>query len=218
MVGEMFECTDMQITGLLCSRLCHELAGPIGAINNGIEMIEEFDDSMLPDALPLIGASAKLVAARLSFYRMAYGAAGTQAVASVEDIMELANPYFSEGRIELFWPAESVDSPVFEDGWGRLFLNLLPLAADTLPRGGTLSTLIEDDSQGIRFFVIAEGEAPRIPDECDHAMSDGVRLEELTPRSVHAYFVSRLSNNLKSTIDVKSSTAGRIEFSVRLAR
>ena len=72
----MLDFVDLRISELLSSRLCRELASPVGAINNGIEMIEEFDDSMLPDALPLIGSSAKMVAARLSFYRMPYGAAG----------------------------------------------------------------------------------------------------------------------------------------------
>ena len=80
----------------------------MGAINNGIEMIEEFDESMLPDALPLIGSSAKLVASRLSFYRMAYGAAGNQSIASFADLKDLANAYFDEGRTTLSW----LDDPV----------------------------------------------------------------------------------------------------------
>ncbi|MDD9929471.1 MAG: hypothetical protein OXR03_26890 [Rhodospirillaceae bacterium] len=94
----MLDFVDLRISELLSSRLCHELASPVGAINNGIEMIEEFDESMLPDALPLIGSSAKMVAARLAFYRMAYGAAGNQSIASFEDLVALADAYFDEGR------------------------------------------------------------------------------------------------------------------------
>ena len=83
----------------------------MGAINNGIEMIEEFDESMLPDALPLIGSSAKMVAARLAFYRMAYGGAGIQSLASFSEIKDLANAYFTEGRTVLSWP----DSPILPE-------------------------------------------------------------------------------------------------------
>ncbi len=214
----MIDSIDMRLTGLLCSRLCHELAGPVGAINNGIEMIEEFDDSMLPDALPLIGSSAKLVAARISFYRMAYGAAGTLAIMSLEDIKELAIPYFAESRIDLVWPAMDVSIPEFENGWGRLVLNLLPLAADTLPRGGTLSTSIEAQSAGIRIIVNAEGEAPRIADESCTALSKSASIDDLTPRSVHAYFVACLSENLQSSVDVDVNDSGRIQIAVTVPR
>jgi histidine phosphotransferase ChpT len=214
----MLDFVDIRITEMLCSRLCHELASPVGAINNGIEMIEEFDDSMLPEALPLIGSSAKLVAARLAFYRMAYGGAGAQAVASLADLKELANPYFAESRISVSWPGDGVVAPVFENGWGRLILNLLPLAADTLPRGGTLSVLFENEPTGIRAAMVAEGEGPRIKDECAQAMLPNACIGSLTPRSVHAYFVSRLSANLNSTVEIDEDVAGRVQFSVRLTR
>ena len=213
----MLEFVDMQIAELLCSRLCHELASPIGAVNNGIEMIEEFDGSMLQDALPLIGSSAKMAAARLNFYRMAYGTAGTQSIASLNDLKELAGSYFAEGRTGLSWPADSLE-PALEDGWGKLLLNILSLAADTLPRGGVLSVAFDEDSSAARITVAAEGEGARISEECRLAMSPDVSLDSLTPRSVHAYFVARLSERLLIGIDIGEEITGRIAFTVRLTR
>ena len=206
----MTDFPDLRITELLSSRLCHELASPVGAINNGIEMIEEFDESMLPDALPLIGSSAKMVSARLSFYRMAYGAAGTQSIASFADLVALADDYFADGRTALTWP-ETV--PDLENGWGKLLLNLLPLAADTLPRGGTLKVSVAGDASSLVMRVDAEGEGARLSDECRAAMAPEASLDDLTPRSVHAYFVARLARRLSLGIDIEACGPDAIGFS-----
>lgn len=213
----MIDFVDMRITELLCSRLCHELASPIGAINNGIEMIEEFDESMLPDALPLIGSSAKLVAARLSFYRMAYGSAGATSITSFGDMKHLADSYFEEARTRLVWP-DSPIAPEFEDGWAKLLLNLLPLSADTLPRGGALEISFDEAVDGMRIAVTAVGETPRISDECRAAMAEDASKDGLTPRSVHAFFVCRLVEQLQSSLDVEEAADGQIAFSVQLKR
>ena len=212
----MSEFVDMRLTELLCSRLCHELASPVGAINNGIEMIEEFDDSMLSDALPLIGSSAKFVAARLSFYRMAYGAAGTHSLGSFADVKELVEAYFADSRTKISWPTDAT-IPELREGWGKLLLNLLSLAADTLPRGGVISVAFHDEADGHRLIVAAEGEGARISKECGEAMVPDVPLASLTPRSVHAYFVCRLSDRFGAGLCADDDASGRIVFTVRLA-
>lgn len=213
----MADFTDLRITELLSARLCHELASPVGAINNGIEMIEEFDDSMLPDALPLIGSSAKLVAARLTFYRMAYGSAGNQSIASFADVMDLANAYFEEGRTTLSWPENPV-VPEMDDGWAKLLLNLLPLAAETLPRGGGLTVSFDDEATALRMIVSAQGVSSRVSEECGRALVPGVSLDELTPRSIHAYFVTRLASRLETSIEIDDTVDDQILFSVRMSR
>lgn len=213
----MQDFVDIRITELLCSRLCHELASPVGAINNGIEMVEEFDDSMIDEAMPLIGNSARMVASRLAFYRMAYGAAGNRSIASVAELIELADAYFAEGRTRLAWPTDPI-APELEDGWAKLLLNMLPLAADTLPRGGELAVSYHEETPGFRISVAASGVGARISDECDQAMKEGGSLDDLTPRSVHAYFVSRLARRLRSQLEVDAGGADRITFSALLSR
>lgn len=210
----MLDFVDIRISELLCSRLCHELASPVGAINNGIEMIEEFDDSMLPEALPLIGSSTKMAAARLAYYRMAYGAAGNQSIASFADLFALADAYFEEGRTVLSWPDPS-GLPPLEDGWAKLILNLLPLAAETLLRGGDL-TVSFDHAADTRIGVRASGEGPRISEDCRHALAPDVDIDTLTARNIHAYFVTRLAMRLGSKIEIDESASGHIAFTVRL--
>ncbi len=213
----MLVSVDIRVTELLCARVCHELASPIGAINNGIEMIEEFDDSMLPEALPLIGTSAKIAASRLNFYRMAYGGAGTNSIGSFSDLKELADAIFQESRITMRWPADGI-VPEFEDGCGKMLLNLFPLAAETLPRGGVLSVAVDDAGGGLRMIVSAEGEGPRISEELGLAMAPDAAIDTLTPRNIHAYFTTQLASRLDTRIDVDEGTEGRIAFSVILTR
>jgi len=213
----MADLLDLQVTELLCSRLCHELASPVGAINNGIEMIEEFDESMLPDALPLIGSSAKLVADRLKFYRMAYGRAGTRAVASDSEVRELAAAYLSDGRSTLDWPDEPAIAG-FSDGWGKVLLNLVPLATETLPRGGVIRFRFADGGDRLRVTVVSEGKGARIPEECLAALAPDADIGALTPRSVHAYFLALLVRRQGSEIAVESDVPDSLTLRVDLAR
>lgn len=202
---------------MLCARLCHELASPVGAINNGIEMIQEFDESMLPDAMPLIASSASLVAERLKFYRMAYGRAGTASIVSDAEVRELAAGYLSYSRCRLDWP-EGAGISEWSEGWGKLVLNLLPFATEILPRGGTIRIGFEDHAGHVGVSVIAEGEGARVPDECHAALEAGASVDGLTPRSVHAYFLTRLADRLSTRVVIDDSVAGQTTLSVLLAR
>jgi histidine phosphotransferase ChpT len=208
---------DIRVTELLCARLCHELASPVGAINNGIEMIQEFDESMLPDAMPLIGSSASLVAERLKFYRMAYGRAGTTSIIADSEVRELAEGFLSDGRSSLDWP-EGTGIPAWSEGWGKLVLNLLPFATETLPRGGTICIGFDDSTESVQVSIIAKGEGARVPEECHAALDSGASVEQLTPRSVHVYFLARLAERMSTRVEVNDSVSGQTTLSIRLAR
>ena len=67
----------MDLAALLCSRVCHDVISPVGAIVNGLEVLEDEDDPSMRDvALELIKKSARSASARLQFCRLAFGAAG----------------------------------------------------------------------------------------------------------------------------------------------
>lgn len=213
----MTDFLDIRVTELLCSRLCHELASPVGAINNGIEMIEEFDESMLPEAMPLIGSSARLVAARLKFYRMAYGMAGTRSLVSQLEVRELAEAFLSDGRSSLEW-TDNGEAMELQDGFGKLLLNILPLAVETLPRGGVIGITLDSDTETLVMTVVAEGKDARIPEDCRMALAPDARVDDLTPRSVHSYFLARLADRMDSAIELDGNVEGRITLTARLAR
>ncbi|MHA1190655.1 MAG: histidine phosphotransferase family protein, partial [Alphaproteobacteria bacterium] len=128
---------DMRVAELLASRLCHDLVGPIGAVNNGMELLEDEDLGMSDDAIQLSASSARQAANLLQFYRLAYGMAGGRIGGDMGDLQNLATGFLSSGKTALNW---LVGTPAGEapEGLGKLLLNLIVLGDECLPRGGSL--------------------------------------------------------------------------------
>lgn len=139
----------LDLVALICSRLCHDLAGSIGAVNNGVELLaEETDPGMREEAIGLIAQSANDAARRLAFFRLALGASGgVQDPMALGEISRVAQSYFAGGRLSLVLPQENVDLP---KPLGKALLLGLALAGQALPRGGTLTLSRINDGWVIR--------------------------------------------------------------------
>lgn len=126
---------SLQIAALLCSRLCHDLISPIGAISNGLEVLQDEDDpEMRETALSLIEASAQNATARLQFARLAFGVAGSMgAQIDLNDAARLANDLLARGKVTLDWRMTGTTAP--KDSV-KLLLNLILICVDCIPRGG----------------------------------------------------------------------------------
>ena len=149
---------DIHLVALICSKLCHDLAGSIGAVSNGAElMAEETDPQMRDEAVRLIAQSANDAARRLAFFRLALGASGdlTDAMPGSE-LQRVAIDYFAGGRVAFEPPAlGAVPGDVSKPLGKALLLGLYGMAA-ALPRGGKLRLIAED---GI-WRILAEATAP----------------------------------------------------------
>src|SRR5215813_167191 len=95
---------SLRLAELLCTRLCHDLTGPIGAVNNGAEFLSEEGFNLQGQAMELITSSAASAVARLQFYRLAYGRVKEQGEASIADGQKLAADFFAGGKVALEWP------------------------------------------------------------------------------------------------------------------
>ncbi len=149
----------LDLVALICSRLCHDLAGSIGAVNNGVELLaEETDPAMREEAIGLIAQSAADAARRLAFFRLALGASGgVQDAMPLGELTRVAQSYFAGGRLDLGLPKDQIDLP---KPLGKALLLGLALAGQALPRGGTLSLSRDGGGWAIR----AEGSMLRWPD------------------------------------------------------
>ncbi|MGE5563352.1 MAG: histidine phosphotransferase family protein [Bacillota bacterium] len=150
----------LELASLLCSRLCHDLMSPVGALNNGIELLaDETDPDMREKCLELLGDSARATANKLKFFRLAFGAGGGfgEEIDTREAQAALAGLFGAEGKVELGWVVENDKLP---KGATRLLLNLALLAGDALVRGGRLDVGAERGGGEIELAVRAEG--PRI--------------------------------------------------------
>ena len=146
-----------EFASLLCSRLCHDLLSPVGALNNGIELLaDEHDPEMRARCLDLLGESARASANKLKFFRLAFGAAG--GFADVVDTREaraaIEGLFGGDGRIKLGW---MVDEPTMSKAALKVLLNVVLIAGDALVRGGRLDIGAEKHDSGLEIVVRAEG-------------------------------------------------------------
>ena len=124
---------DIRILELLSSRICHDLVSPVGAINNGVELIEDVGGNTTGEAMQLISKSAVIAARRLRCFRMAYGRAGSESGLSVNDVRQVAEHYLESGKSKIVWPATTPIATYAEHrGALKLLLNSLMIAEEIL--------------------------------------------------------------------------------------
>jgi len=130
--------TEIEFAALLVSRVCHDLVGPLGAVVNGMEVLEdERDPEMRADAIKLVTMSADQALARIQFMRIAFGAAGSAgAELDLGEIGRLIEGLLQGGKVQLTW---NVPRAYWAKDWAKLLMNATLLAADCLPRGGVVT-------------------------------------------------------------------------------
>jgi histidine phosphotransferase ChpT len=147
----------LDLAALLCSRVCHDLISPVGAIVNGIEVMEEDkDEETKAFALDLIKKSARVASAKLQFCRLAFGAAGSAgAQIDLGDAEKAARGLLEDGKITLAW---NLPRELLPKNRVKLLLNMLLIGATTIPRGGTLKVdPLREGEGGPGFQVTASG-------------------------------------------------------------
>jgi histidine phosphotransferase ChpT len=152
----------LDLAALLCSRVCHDLISPVGAIVNGLEVL---DDNPKPEdrdfALELIRKSARTASARLQFCRLAFGAAGSAgAQIDLGDAQNMAKGHIEDGKVTLSWNLPRLLLP---KNRVKLLLNMLIIAQQTIPRGGTLTIDPLGEGEAMSFRVTAAGLNARVP-------------------------------------------------------
>jgi histidine phosphotransferase ChpT len=152
----------LDLAALLCSRVCHDLISPSGAIVNGLEVLEESRDEETKNfALELIKKSARTASARLQFCRMAFGAAGS-ATAQVDlgDAENIARSFIEDDKIKLSW---NLSSALLPKNRVKLLLNMILVAAASIPRGGIVTVEGDGPPEAMTFKILARGLNARIP-------------------------------------------------------
>lgn len=180
--------SDLDLAALLCSRVCHDVISPVGAIANGLEVLEDEDDEeMKRTAMDLVRRSARQASAKLQFCRIAFGAAGS-AGASIDlgEAADTAKAFVGEEKVKLDWQAPRIALP---KGEVKLLLNLMLLGMAAVPRGGTVSVMLENDAPVVR----ATGDAARVPEKVAQVLAGQFDAQELDARLVQPYYTRRLA-------------------------
>lgn len=182
---------ELDLAALLCSKVCHDLISPVGAIVNGLEVL---DDNPKPEdrefALELIRKSAKTASARLQFCRLAFGAAGSAgAQIDVGDAQTMARGQIEDGKTSITWNLPRLLLP---KNRVKLLLNMMVIAQQTIPRGGMLTVDPVGEGETMSFRVAATGLNARLPQNII-ALLGGVHSGPIDAHAVQPYYTRLLA-------------------------
>jgi histidine phosphotransferase ChpT len=205
-----------EFASLLCSRLCHDLLSPVGALNNGIELLaDEHDPEMRARCLELLGESARASANKLKFFRLAFGAAGGfgDEVDTREARVAIEGLFGGDGRIQLGW---MVDEPTMSKSGLKVLLNLVLIAGDALVRGGRLDVGAERNGGGLDIVVRAEGSRIVLDPELKRVLAGASGEGEIAPRAAAAWLVHSLVSEAGGEVQVADAEDNVILFGISL--
>ncbi len=208
--------SQTEFASLLCSRLCHDLLSPVGALNNGLELLaDEHDPEMRQRCLDLLGESARASANKLKFFRLAFGAAGGfgDEVDPAEARGAIAGLFGDNNRLTIGW---LVDVPTLPKGAVKVLLNLALIAGDALVRGGQLDIGAEMVDGHLEIVVRGQGARVILDDELRAALTD--RAAPVTPRSAAAHLARALIEENGGSLQVAPAEDGVILLGAIFAR
>ena len=175
----------LDLAALLCSRVCHDLISPVGAIVNGLEVLEEEKDEGTREfALDLIKKSARTASAKLQFCRIAFGAAGSAgAQIDLGDAETIARGFLEDDKTKLAW---NLPRALLAKNLVKLLLNMLVIAGQAIPRGGKITVDSLGSGDHVGFKVTAAGTNAKVlpaipPLLAGEIGSDGVDAHRIQP-------------------------------------
>jgi histidine phosphotransferase ChpT len=192
-----------ELASLLCSRLCHDMLSPVGALSNGLELLEdETDPAMRAQCMELLEQSARISRDKLKFFRLAFGAAGGFGDAvPVEESKSVVEALATDAkRVELNWAIEgqSLPKPAV-----KVMLNLAHIALDALIRGGTLDIGAEMREGAAEIVVRANGDRIAFDETIGKALEGSLDPAELSSRTAAAHMIALLAEEVGGGLQYK---------------
>src|ERR1700744_4370217 len=195
--------TEIEFAALLVSRVFHDLVGPLGAVVNGTEVLEdERDPGMRSEAIKLVTQSADQALARIQFMRIAYGAAGSAgAELHLGEIGRLIQGLLEGGKVKLEW---NVPHAYWAKDWAQLLMNATLMGADSLPRGGLVMVEVGADASAPNFKVVATGQVARLSEEVERALKGEQLAGPLDARGIQPFLTQRLARAVNAGLSAQA--------------
>jgi len=191
----------LDLAALLCSRVCHDLISPVGAIVNGLEVLEEEkDESTKEFALDLIKRSAATASAKLQFCRIAFGAAGSAgAQIDLGDAEKIARGFLEDDKTKIDW---NLPRALLAKNRVKLLLNMLVIAGQAIPRGGKVTVDPIGAGDNLGFKVSAAGTNAKIPPAVPPLLTGELGGETVDAHRIQPFYAGLLAKacGLKATV------------------
>ncbi len=197
--------TDLELAALVSSKICHDVIGPVGAIYNGLEILDEDDDAEAKSyALNVIRNVTEQASARLQFARFAFGAAGSAgAMIDLGTAEQISRGFIGQGKHKLVWkgqPGHMAKDKV------KLLLNLIASAVTSLPRGGDIEVAIAGPLEAPHFALRCRGTGARPPQYLTEFVA-GDQPPQLDAMTIQAYYTWRLAATAGMRLEIAKEDA-----------
>jgi histidine phosphotransferase ChpT len=197
-MADVFTLTPSELASLLCSRICHDVISPVGALNNGLELLDE--PGAEADAMALIKVSARNASARLQFARIAFGAAGSAgSQIDTGDAEQVASAFMANEKSTLIWKGPRAYLP---KAVVKLILNLILIGNGSVPRGGTLEVDLPSPDNEQSIVVKAAGPMIRMSDKFIQLHNNQPLDEAVDAHAVQYYYTLLLAKEAKMALTV----------------
>ena len=182
----------LDLAALLCSRVCHDLISPVGAIMNGLEVMEDGkDEETSKFAMDLIKKSAKTASAKLQFCRLAFGAAGSAgAQIDTGDAEKVARGLIEDDKTKIGWNLPRI---LLAKNRVKLVLNMLLLAAQAIPRGGQLTVDPVGEGDGLGFRISVTGLNAKIPQSIPPLLAAAPSDHAIDAHAIQPFYTGMLA-------------------------
>lgn len=197
---------------LLCSRLCHDLLSPVGALNNGLELLaDETDPEMRARCMELLAESARTSANKLKFFRLAFGAASGfgESIATHEARVAIEGLFGENRRLTIGWFVEEETLP---KNAVKALCNLAMIAGEALVRGGQLDIGAEIENGAVEIVLRASGQRIVLDEDIRNTLVRGLAGDTPTPRIAGAYLIHALVGDAGGTVRVDTGEDGMVLF------
>jgi histidine phosphotransferase ChpT len=199
-MSQRAEPTDLELAALISSKICHDVIGPVGAIYNGLEILDEDDNAEAKSyALDVIRNVTAQASARLQFARFAFGAAGSAgAVIDLATAEQISRGVVAQGKHKLIWrcaPGQMGKDRV------KLLLNLISAAITALPRGGEIEVALAGSTKQPSFAIRCRGVSARPPQYLTDFVS-GANPPQLDAMTIQAYYTWRLAGSCGMRLEI----------------
>jgi histidine phosphotransferase ChpT len=201
-MAEAFKVEALDLAALMCSRVCHDIISPVGAITNGLEVLdEEGNEEMREFAFDLIRKSARTASAKLQFARLAFGAAGSAgAEVDLGDAETVAKRLMEGEKADITWAAARMLLPKNQV---KLLLNLILLSMHAIPRGGMLTVSVTGTAPAVTMRVVAAGLAARVPPRAVELLAGDPGEHGLDAHAIQPFYAGALAREAGMAVSVE---------------
>lgn len=190
---------SLDLAALLCSRVCHDLISPVGAIVNGLEVMEDDNDQETKAfAMDLIKKSVRQASAKLQFCRLAFGAAGSAgAQIDLGDAEKVARGFLEDDKTSIQW---NLPRLLLAKNRVKLLLNMLLIAGQSIPRGGKVSVDPVGEGETMGFRISATGGYAKVPQAVPELLAGGSHNGSVDAHAVQPFYTGLLAKDCGLTV------------------